>query len=117
VMQQPLAMVGTASIPMLLICLGVRMSSLKLGATRLGLAGALLRPLSGLIAYLLITPMLNLTPVQSNTLLVFALLPSALLCYVYSEKYRCQPETVGSIVCLSHVVALVTMPLAFWYLS
>lgn len=114
---QPLMMMGMASIPMLLISLGVRAANLKIVDGRIGVAGAFLRPLSGLVAYAAIVPFLNLSAAQAGTLLVFAVLPSALLSYVYSEKYNQQPETVGSIVCLSHVLGLLTMPLAFWYLT
>jgi predicted permease len=63
----------------------------------------------------LISPFLNLPPLQQSLLIVFGALPPAVLNYLLAEQYRQEPEKVASIVLLGNLGALIVMPLALAY--
>ncbi|MEW6589940.1 MAG: AEC family transporter [Pseudomonadota bacterium] len=103
-------MVGDASIPMLLFALGVRLNQVSFRDWRIGLASGIVAPASGLVMVLLVSPFLDLDPVQQSILLVFGALPPAVLNYLMAEQYGQEPERVASIVLLGNLAALAVMP-------
>lgn len=105
-------MLGDVCIPLLLFSLGVRLAASAPSHWRLGLIGAVVCPLAGLLIAALIGPWLGLTPTEQGMLLVMGALPPAVLNYVFAEKYGQEPEAVASIVLLGNVASLLFIPLA-----
>jgi predicted permease len=103
-------MVGDASIPMLLFALGVRLNQVSFRDWHIGLASGIASPATGIVMVLLLTPFLDLEPMQQSILLVFGALPPAVLNYLMAEQYRQEPERVASIVLLGNLSALAVMP-------
>ncbi len=103
-------MLGDASIPMLLFALGVRLNQVTFKDWHIGLASGIVSPVTGIVMVLLVTPFLDLDPVQQSILLVFGALPPAVLNYLMAEQYRQEPERVASIVLLGNLSALAVMP-------
>jgi len=103
-------MLGDASIPMLLFALGVRLNQVSFRDWHIGLASGIVSPATGIVMVLLVTPFLDLDPVQQSILLVFGALPPAVLNYLMAEQYRQEPERVASIVLLGNLAALLVMP-------
>lgn len=103
-------MLGDASIPMLLFALGVRLNQVSFKDWHIGAWSGALAPLTGIVMVLLLTPFLDLDPVQQSILLVFGALPPAVLNYLMAEQYRQEPEKVASIVLLGNLAALIVMP-------
>jgi predicted permease len=96
----------------LLFSLGVRLTEVSLRDWRLGLAGAILCPATGLAMVWLAAPLLHLPPQQQSLLIIFGALPPAVLNYLVAEQYRQEPEKVASIVMLANVGSLAVMPFA-----
>ena len=105
-------MLGDVSIPLLLFSLGVRLAGSSLSAVRVGLWGALARPLVGLLLAYAIALALGLEGQQKALLVIFGALPPAVLNYVFAERYRQEPDQVASIVLLGNLAALLFLPLA-----
>jgi len=105
-------LLGQASIPLLLFALGTRLTHIDLGEWRIGVLGAVLCPLTGVIVVLLVRPFLELTPLQASLLLVFGALPPAVLNYLFAEQYRQEPGKVASIVLIGNLAALIILPVA-----
>lgn len=105
-------MLGEVSIPLLLFSLGVRLNEVSFRDWRLGLWGAVVCPATGLISVWLVLPFLALDNLQRSLLVLFGALPPAVLNYIVSEQYRQEPEKVASLVMISNLGALVSMPLA-----
>ena len=105
-----LKMVGDASIPVLLFALGVRLNEVSFKDWRIGLAGALLCPATGLAMVAIVSPFITLTPLEQSLLLIFGALPPAVLNYLMAEQYRQEPQRVASIVLLGNLAALAIMP-------
>lgn len=105
-------MLGDISIPLLLFALGVRLTDVTFHEWRVGIAGAILCPLTGLAMVWLLLQVLDLPPAQQGLLIVFGALPPAVLNYIVAEQYNQEPEKVASIVMMGNLGALVIMPIA-----
>ncbi|WP_447555271.1 AEC family transporter [Vreelandella sp. EE22] len=104
-------MLGGVCIPLMLFALGVRLLEVDFKDWRMGLLGALLCPLSGLVIALPLMAILPLNALQLATLLVFAALPPAVLNYLVAEQYDLAPQKVASIVLIGNLGSLIVMPL------
>jgi hypothetical protein len=111
---QPLAMLGQAIIPLMLVSLGYRLynvASLQWGHA---LGGALVRIVGGFGAANLAVILIGAEGVNRQVLLLYGCLPSAVVNFVLTEKYRQDPELAASIVVLSTFISVVTIPIVFW---
>lgn len=111
---QALRIMGEASIPLMLLALGVRMTDVNLHSWRIGLVGAVLCPLAGLAAAEVLNMLLPLTAVQRGQMFLFAALPPAVFCFMVAESYKQEPERVAAIVLLGNFAALAFVPLGLW---
>ena len=114
ILLQALRMIGEASIPLMLIALGVRMTDMNLRSWRIGLVGALVCPLAGLAIAMMIDPIISLTSVQRGQMYLFAALPPAVFSFMVAESYKQEPEKVAAIVMLGNLVSLFFVPLGLW---
>jgi predicted permease len=105
-------MLGDVSIPLLLFSLGVRLTDSAAKDLRVGLVGAALCPLAGMLAAWSVAPLLGLNEMQAGMLLIFGALPPAVLNYIFAERYRQEPERVASIVMVGNVASLLFIPTA-----
>lgn len=108
-------MLGQIAIPLMLFSLGVRLINVDLNDWKIGLIGALASPLTGLLMLAMMSPFLVLAELQYSLLVIFSLLPPAVLNFILAEKYQQQPGKVASIVMLGNLVSLFTMPMALFY--
>ncbi len=105
-------MLGEISIPLMLFALGVRLTESRIGEIRLGLIGAVARPVIGMLLAAAIMMVVPLPERERALLLVFGALPPAVLNYIFAERYHQEPEKVASIVLIGNVAALAFLPLA-----
>lgn len=105
-------MLGDVSIPLMLFALGVRLTESRISEIRLGLMGAVLRPVLGMLLAALVIQCLPLPPQERALLLVFGALPPAVLNYIFAERYHQEPEKVASIVLIGNLAALIFLPIA-----
>ena len=104
-------MLGDMTIPLMLFALGVRMLDVSLAGWRIGLLGAVLCPLTGLAGALLVSPLLQLDNQQHALLVLFGVLPPAVLNFLMAELYRQEPERMASIVLIGNLASLLFVPL------
>ncbi len=112
----PITMLGQIVIPLMLFSLGVRMLNVRMEHWKIGLAGALVCPASGLIFALLAVQILPLDPFQVGALVLFAALPPAVLNFLFAEQYAQQPELVASMVLVGNAVSVAVLSLVLWWL-
>lgn len=105
-------MLGEISIPLLLFSLGVRLTDSSFRTWRIGAAGAVVRPVLGMLIAWVSARLLGLNDQHAGMLLVFGALPPAVLNYVFAERYRQEPEKVASIVLIGNLAALAFISLA-----
>jgi predicted permease len=108
-------MLADVSIPLMLISLGIRLASGTQGQWRAGLAGGLASPLAGLAAAIAFVWLFQPSHTLAGLVLLFGVMPPAVLNYMLAEWYDVEPRNVAAIVATGHVIALVSLPLALAY--
>jgi predicted permease len=111
---QALKMLGEACIPIMLFALGVRMLDINFKSWHIGLVGAVVCPVGGLMVAWMLDGVLTLTPDQRGQMYLFAALPPAVFCFMVAEQYQQEPDKVASIVLLGNLAALVFVPAGLW---
>lgn len=105
-----LKLLADASIPLMLISLGVRMRDMNFANWKLPLLGAIVCPLSGLLVAPLLPLMLPLTPVDFAVAVLYAGMPPAVTNYLLAERYQRAPEQVASIVLFGNFASIFYLP-------
>jgi hypothetical protein len=113
-LMQALKMLGDACIPLMLFALGVRMLDVNFKSWHIGLMGAIVCPVAGLIVAWLLDQVLEMTPMQRGQMYLFASLPPAVFCFMVAEQYKQEPDKVASIVLLGNLAALGFVPVGLW---
>ncbi|WP_301102133.1 AEC family transporter [Propionivibrio sp.] len=107
-------MLGDAAIPLGLFTLGVGFASFRVERWSIGIIGAILCPLSGLlIAWPLVT-LLPLNRPMQGVLLLYAALPPAVMNYIFAEQYKQDPGLVSAIVVGGNIASLIFVPFALY---
>ncbi len=114
-LHQAIDLVGQVAIPLMLFALGVRMTGIDLSDWRIGLAGALVCPASGLVIAVGLLAFVDLPPVQAAQLVVFAALPPAVLNFMLAERYAIGPRQVAAIVLLGNLASLAVLPAVLYF--
>jgi len=117
VVARPLDLVGKATIPLMLLLLGVRLRTVRLGHLGPALLASLVRLGVGFGAGVAAVWLLGLTGPARSAVLLGAVMPAAVLNFVLSEKYNREPEFVASSVVLSTLLSFGTTPLALWFIT
>ena len=114
---KPIEMLAQIAIPLMLVSLGVRMTTVDLKSWRIGLIGAILCPAISLIVAFGILLVMPLEPTHRIQLLMFAALPPAVLNYMFAERYNQQPTEVASIVVVGNALSIFVLALMLLYLT
>ncbi|EGF30990.1 hypothetical protein IMCC9480_512 [Oxalobacteraceae bacterium IMCC9480] len=111
---QGMKLLGDASIPIMLFALGVRMLDIRFDSWKIGVVGAIVCPVAGLLVALGLDHVLTLNAAQRGQLFLFASLPPAVFCFMVAERYQQEPDKVASIVMIGNLAALLFVPLGLW---
>lgn len=111
----PIDMLGQISIPLMLFALGVRLITVDMSNWRIGVYGAIFSPLSSLIFALPFAWLMDLSNEFTAYIILFSVLPPAVLNYMFAERYRQQPEEVASIVLIGNLSSLIFIPAALFF--
>jgi hypothetical protein len=114
-LRESIDLLGQIAIPLMLFALGVRMTGVDLTDWRIGLAGAVVAPLSGLLIALPVVVWLPLDAVQQAQLIVFAALPPAVLNFMLAERYGIAPRQVAAVVLLGNLASLAVIPAVLFF--
>ncbi len=111
----PIDMLGKIAVPLMLFSLGVKLISADLSEWKIGLLGAIISPLSGVLLAWMFLQFVELPPIQAGCLFLFGVLPPAVMNFLFAERYCQEPAKVASIVVLGNLLSVVTLPLALAY--
>ncbi|MDH3759982.1 MAG: AEC family transporter [Gammaproteobacteria bacterium] len=115
-LRQPIHMLGLISIPLMLFSLGVRMIAIDFSDWKISSVGALLCPLSGLAIALPFVLLVPLSADQASLLLLFSVLPPAVLNFIVAERYGQEPHRVASIVLVGNLASVLMIPITLWFI-
>jgi predicted permease len=78
------------------------------------LGGALVRIIGGFAAAQLAVSLIGAQGVNRQVLLLYGALPAAVVNFILTEKYRQDPGLAASIVVISTMISIVTIPIVLW---
>ena len=113
---EAIGMLGQVAIPLMLFALGVRMAAVDLTHWRIGVAGALFYPSVGALCAFSAMSMLGIEGGQADQLVLFAVLPPAVLNYILAERYNQEPAKVASLVLIGNLSSLLVVPVALVFI-
>jgi predicted permease len=116
VLAEPIEMIGQIAIPLMLFSLGVRLTRVGWGDCRIGLVSAVACPVFGVSIALLLSNLLPLDGLQAKQLILFGVLPPAVLNFVLAEQYGQEPEKVASIVMVANMASIISIPVLLFFL-
>ncbi len=111
---QPIYMLGQASIPLMLISLGYRLRAVDSLQWGHAVGGALVRVFGGFAAAVLAVSLIQAEGINRQVLLLYGALPAAVVTFILTEKYRQSPALAASIVVLSTLLSVFTIPVVLW---
>jgi len=109
----PLDLLGKATIPLALIALGARLTSIKvnLHILKTPIAALFVRFILGFaIAYALVS-VIPLSDLSRKVILLLAVMPPAVNSYVLNEKYNNRPEEAATAVLLGTLISIIPIAL------
>jgi len=106
---------GGATIPLMLITLGVSLAQLKVAEWKHSLLFSLVRVLGGFGLALLVAGWFGLEGVDRGVLILQSSMPVAVFNYLLALRYQRQPGEVAGMVVLSTLLSFVLLPLIVSY--
>jgi predicted permease len=111
----PIDMLGKVAIPLMLFSLGVRLTRVSWGDYRVGLAMAIFCPVVGVSLAMLLVQILPLSPLHQNILILFGVLPPAVINFMLAEQYNSDPDKVASMVIIGNLASLISIPSVLYF--
>ncbi len=108
------SLLGQAAVPVMLLSLGSQMINLRLSGIRIGLLTTLFSLSSGAITFAVIYFFIPLPQLQMQMMVLFTMLPPAVMNYLFAEKYNVEPDHVASMVLFGNFFAVITLPILLW---
>ena len=107
-------MLGDTAIPIGLFTLGVGFAAFKVERWSIGLVGALLCPVSGLLIAWPLVKFLPLSEPMQGLLLLYSALPPAVMNYIFADRYQQEPGLVSAIVVGGNIASIAFVPFALY---
>ncbi|MBS1227861.1 MAG: permease [Proteobacteria bacterium] len=107
-------MLGETAIPLGLFTLGVGFAGFRVERWSVGIVGAFLCPISGLLIAWPLIKLLPLTVPMQGLLILYAALPPAVMNYILAEQYKQDPGLVSAIVVGGTIASLIFVPFALY---
>jgi predicted permease len=107
-------MLGDMMIPAMLILLGVSLATLNVTDLKAAIALAIARLLIGIVSALAVIYGLGLSGVVAGVVFIMATMPSAIVTYVYAERYQQDPNKVAGAVVASTILTFACLPALIW---
>lgn len=102
---------GSPTIPLMLMMLGVALAQMRVSAFRRGLVVALLRLVIGTASGVFVAWALGLDKTASSVLILQSSMPVAVVNYLFAQKFNTEPQAVAASIMVSTLLSLLTVPL------
>lgn len=108
------SLLGGMMIPAMLLLLGTSLASLRITHLRPALLVAVGRLLIGVISALVVILVLDLKGAQAGTVFLLATMPTAIVSYVFAQRYNRDPGQVAGSVVVSTLLTFACLPGLIW---
>jgi hypothetical protein len=117
VIMKPLEFIGMMGIPMVLIVLGCNLAKIKIKFLPTTFLASFLRMGVGLLFGLLTVKLFNLQGILRAVVILDSAMPAAVFSAVLTTKYKNEADLVSSVVFVTTLISLITIPLLLYFLS
>jgi len=114
---KPIEMIGMITIPLALLILGYKLTEIKISSAKTAFLASLFRIIGGFLIALLIISLFSITGLAKNVLILQAAMPSAVMTMILTAKYKRDASLVASVVLITTILSIFTIPLILWLLS
>ncbi len=104
-------LLGQAAVPVMLLSLGSQMTHMQLSGIKVGLISTAQSLITGAIAFAIIYYFIPLPPMQLKMMVLFTMLPPAVMNYLFAERYKIEATNVASMVLFGNFLSIFTLPL------
>lgn len=108
-------LLGESAIPLMLFSLGAQLTYLKRSGLKIGLVSTATSLLTGAIAFAVILWLIPLPHIEMQMMVLFTMLPPAVMNYLFAERYKLDGSAVAAMVLYGNVLSLFTMPILLWF--
>jgi len=108
---------GKSSLPLMLVSLGTRLASISSEDIFKGIIYTFLKFITNFLVLILSAKTFSLKGLEFYIFILQNILPSAILNYVFCEKYSKNPNLVSSIILFSTLFSLIYIPLVIFLLK
>jgi hypothetical protein len=109
-------LLGDIAIPLMLLTLGVSLSKMHPESLRRSIILSCVRLALGVSAGLLVTTLLGVEGLPRKVLVLQASMPVGVLNYLFAQRYARSPEQVASLVLVSTLISVVSIPVLLAWL-
>jgi predicted permease len=110
-------LLGQAAVPLILFVFGYALYSVRLKHITITLISSVLRIGGGLLMGILAIWLFNIEGLSRDIVLIYSIMPSAVVNVIICKKYNSDTEAVASTVLLTTAISLITIPLMLAYLG
>lgn len=114
--KRTIEMVARPTIPLMLLLLGYRLSRTRVVSFRLSFACALARIGMGLLLALIFVNLFKITGLSRSIIILLSSLSSPVAGFMFAQKFNTRPELVASIILITTLLMIVTIPLVLAFL-
>ncbi|OEF06522.1 AEC family transporter [Vibrio genomosp. F10] len=105
------SLLGQAAVPIMLLSLGSQMVNLRLSGLKIGLLSTLQSIATGAVAFAIIYWLIPLPTLHLQMMVLFTMLPPAVMNYLFAERFEVEPDKVASMVFFGNFLSVATLPL------
>ena len=110
IVMEPIEMLGSMAIPILLLNLGIQLRTLRVTDLGHSIAVVTIRMGGGVALALLFVTLFDIRGLERQILLLASVMPPAVINVVFAQRYHRDPSLVASCIVLGTFVSLVTIP-------
>ncbi|MDH3521158.1 MAG: AEC family transporter [Myxococcales bacterium] len=110
IVAEPIDMLGAMAIPLMLLTLGVQLRALAVRDVRDSLVAVAVRMGGGFACALLFLSLLDASEIDRKVLLLYSIMPPAVMNAVIAERYQTDPALVASAITLGTLLSVAAIP-------
>jgi predicted permease len=114
---RPLDFIGLMALPLILITLGYNLSKIKIAAFPTTLLASFLRMGVGIVLGIFMAHIFDLSGILRSVVILNSAMPAAVMSSVLATKYDNEADLVSSVVFVTTVISLITIPVLLTILS
>lgn len=104
-------LLAQATIPMVLLALGVQLAQVKITKIQLSFTAVAIRFLGGALAGMFCVWLFQLEGLSYKVVVLESIMPCAVITSLVAEKYRAQPDLVASTILISTLLSILVIPI------